>query len=92
MKRPWEPTEDQLLCRDLQHAWSPYTASRIPGGRGYIRTLKCVRCGSLKTQILSKNGFIARSRMAYPDGYLRPNEGRLTRHDRAALRVRNMTS
>ena len=92
LKRSWMPTEEQLLCRDIQHSWSPYTASRIPGQRGFIRTLKCVRCGSKKTQTLSRDGFIARSRMTYPDGYLRPNEGRLSRMDRAALRVRNMTS
>ena len=92
MKRPWQPTEDQLLCRDLQHSWSPYTARRLAKRAGFLRTLKCVRCGSLKDQTLSNDGFIMRSRMAYPDGYLRPNEGRLTRMDRAALRVRNMTS
>jgi len=92
LKRPWQPTEEQLLCRDIQHSWSPYTASRIPGQRGFIRTLKCVRCGSKKTQTLSRDGFIVRSRMAYPEGYLRPNEGRLTRGLRAALRVRNLTS
>ena len=90
LKRSWQPTVDQLVCRDLQHAWDPYTASRQ--GRGYVRVLRCGRCGTVKTQTLSHDGFILGSRMDYPKGYLRANEGRLSRMDRAALRVRNMTS
>lgn len=86
---PWQPTDDQLLCRDLQHSWTPYTAKR--DGTGFIRVLKCVRCSALKEQHLDREGYIERTSMKYPDGYLRPGEGRLTRDERANLRVRNMT-
>ena len=33
---PWQPTDEQLLCRDLQHSWTPYTAKRRADG--FIRT------------------------------------------------------
>lgn len=88
--RAWQPTEEQLWCRDVQHSWGPYTAE--PDGRGFIRVLKCGNCGLKKEQILTKDGFIVRSRMLdYPVGYLRVGEGRLTKKDRAAIRVRNLS-
>ena len=85
---PWQPTDEQLLCRDLQHSWAPYTAKRNVDG--IIRVLNCVRCDALKEQHLDREGYILRSDMKYPPGYLRPGEGRLTRDERANLRVRNM--
>jgi hypothetical protein len=85
---PWQPTDDQLLCRDLQHSWSPYTAERTKDG--FLRRLHCDRCTTLKDQHLDRDGYIVRTSMIYPVGYIRPGEGRLTREDRAALRVRNL--
>jgi len=85
---PWQPTDDQLLCRDLQHSWDSYTAKRNVDG--FIRVLICVRCASLKEQHLDREGYIQRTSMKYPVGYVRPGEGRLTRAERADLRVRNM--
>lgn len=85
---PWQPSDDQLLCRDLQHSWAPYTARR--DGTGFLRTLVCTRCASEKYQHLDGEGYIVATRMSYPLGYLRPGEGRLTRDERASLRVRNL--
>lgn len=84
----WSPTEKQLLCRDLQHAWTPHSAHSE--GKGFVRTLRCQRCRSVKHQILDRDGYIISTRMVYPVGYLRPGEGRMTRDERAELRVRNM--
>jgi hypothetical protein len=84
----WEPTDDQLLCRDLQHSWSPDTARST--GYGFIRGLKCERCGARKEQRLDREGYLKDSVMFYPAGYLRPGQGRLTRDDRADLRLRNL--
>lgn len=84
----WQPTDDQLLCRDLQHSWSPYGARR--DGKGFLRTLICTRCKSEKYQWLDEHGYIVSTRMSYVVGYLRPGEGRMTRDDRAELRVRNL--
>lgn len=89
MTAPWQPTDDQLLCRDLQHSWSSFTAHRSK--TGFIRVLVCIRCTTEKFQWLDRNGYIVQTRMTYPTGYLRPGEGRLTRDDRANLRVRNLS-
>lgn len=86
----WQPTNDQLLCRDLQHSWAPYTAKRE--GKGFLRTLICTRCKTEKHQRLDRYGYIVSTRMYYPAGYLRRDEGRLTRKDRAKLRIRNVSS
>jgi len=86
---PWQPTDDQLWCRDVQHSWAPYTAHREKGG--FVRTLICTRCAAEKYQHLDESGYIMSTRMSYPLGYLRPGEGRLTREERAELRVRNIS-
>ena len=84
----WNPTPDQLLCRDLMHAWHPYTASRV--GRVYVRELKCIRCGTVKVQALDLNGYILRSEYHYPSGYVNPGGGRMTKEVRAELRTANL--
>ena len=84
--KPWSPTSQQLLCRDLQHSWDPSSAWRED--RGYVRLLRCWRCKSWKRQTLDRDGYIVETKMLYPEGYLRP-EGRMTRADRAELRVGN---
>lgn len=81
-------TDDQLLCRDLQHAWVDYTVETTP--RGYFRRLRCSRCSTMKGQRLNKEGYILSSTMTYPKGYLRVGKGRMTREDRAELRVGNL--
>lgn len=77
------------MCRDLQHAWSPLTA--LKARYVIIRTLKCARCDAEKEQTLDKSGYITSTRMRYPEGYLRKGKGRMTRDDRARLRVGNVT-
>lgn len=86
--KKWQPTEEQLWCRDVQHSWAPHTARREK--KGYIRTLICTRCATLKNQHLDRDGYIVRTGMVYPVGYVRPGEGRMTREERAELRVRNL--
>lgn len=87
--RPWQPSEAQLLCRDLHHAWVPHTASRLD--KGFVRILRCERCSSMKEQTLDSHGFILKTTMIYAVGYVREGEGRLTQSDRAELRVRNLS-
>lgn len=84
----WNPSPEQLLCRDLAHAWQPSTAFR--NGREYIRELRCVRCATVKAQALSLDGYILRSEYRYEDGYVKTGGGRLTREDRAELRTMNL--
>lgn len=81
--RKWKP--EYLLCRDLQHAWSPSGAVR--GANGFIRAMECGRCRAQKYQHLDKNGFIIRTVMRYPEGYINAGNGRMSRADRAELRL-----
>lgn len=75
-----------LLCRDLMHAWAPHTAKKVKGG--YLRTLRCARCRSIKEQTLDKWGYVTGSKMLYVEGYLMPaGSGRLSKNDRASLRL-----
>lgn len=84
----WAPKPEYLVCRDLQHAWKPLTAKKVASG--YVRTLRCSRCGAIKDQTLDWAGYITGSTMSYPHGYLREGEGRLTKDDRAELRLGNL--
>ena len=83
----WNPTPKQRLCRDLMHAWQPSTALRV--GREYVRELRCVRCGTVKAQVLNLDGYILSSKYHYPSGYVNP-EGRVTKEVRAELRTMNL--
>lgn len=86
--KTWQPTDDQLLCRDLQHSWKPRTASRVKSG--FLRTLECIRCTTVKEQTLDEFGYITGTKMIYPPGYVRTEGGRLTKSDRAELRLGNL--
>lgn len=84
-------SNDTLLCRDtaLHHAWTMTTAHRIKGG--FERVFSCPRCKTTKYQELDLSGTILRTRMKYPEGYLKPKgSGRSTAADNAGLRAEIM--
>lgn len=86
--RNWNPDPRHLLCRDLQHSWSPLTAYRQ--GPHIVRSLGCIRCGAVKEQVLDEFGYIVRNRMKYPEGYIAKGLGRFGKHERALLRIDNI--
>ena len=51
------------------------------------RILQCRSCPTQRTQILSMDGGIMRSKYAYPEGYVLPGIGHLSVDDRAHVRV-----
>src|SRR5215471_10336451 len=61
-----------LACRDHGHAWSPYLASYVASSRQYRRTLRCHRCKTERTQMISQAGQIESGFYSYPDGYAMP--------------------
>lgn len=83
--KPWNPTDNQLLCRDLRHSWEPFNAWRK--GRGYVRELRCSRCHSYRTQWLDSEGYVLLTRVRYSDGYVRKEGGRLTSDEQALVRL-----
>lgn len=86
----WMADPEHLICRDLQHAWKPQTASKVKGG--FVRTLVCTRCDTVKKQHLDRYGYITSTSMIYPQGYIRPGQGRMTKADRADLRLGNLNA
>lgn len=88
VKKDWRPTPDQMMCRDVQHSWGPHNAWR--DGRGFVRVLRCSRCGTFKTQRLDREGYVLTTTMKYPTGYLRPEGGRLTGDERAYVRLSHL--
>lgn len=77
-----------LLCRDMGHLWRPFTARIAEGGGGYERTMRCTRCRTTRSQVLSMSGHVLSGGYTYQDGYLAPkNTGRFDTVNRDGLRL-----
>jgi hypothetical protein len=77
---------DMLLCRDLGHAWKPYTAKWLPVDKCYESKLICSRCETFRFRWLSKTGQLLGTAYTYSDGYLVVGMGRLATSDRDRIR------
>lgn len=87
-KTVWLQSQEpsNLICRDISHLWTSFTARRIDGH--IERVLQCGRCETRKIQKLNSKGFIVSTKYAYPAAFLRPaGMGRLTKDDRAKVRL-----
>lgn len=87
--------ENYLWCRDVLHSWSPYDfkvqTNAVNRRREMRQGLRCDRCGTVKTRIMTVQGELLRNSYSYPDGYLMKDQGRLTAADRAQIRRMNIT-
>lgn len=81
---------NHLRCRDYGHAWTPYSAYRIPGG--FNRRMRCRDCGSVREQVLDRTGDVLKGHYVYADGYLIEGIGRLTGTDRGRVRLATVLS
>lgn len=79
---------NHLLCRDLGHAWQPFTADRV--GRAFESTLRCSRCRSTKSRMITSEGFLNGSKFNYSDGYLVKGFGRATVQVRSVMRLQSV--
>jgi len=85
-KRMRDLPDEFLACRDLRHAWEELGYFRERGsGRGggpIIRKLRCLRCGTLRLDILS-NSFAEKTTHYYghPEGYRLEGMGRAAIED-----------
>jgi hypothetical protein len=59
-----------LTCRELGHTWKPYRASFDTTARAYDRELRCTRCHTSRTQVVSTTGHVLANHYRYPNGYL----------------------
>lgn len=80
---------EHLGCRDLGHAWLPWTARKVP--QGYERQLYCSVCESFKRQLMDKTGGILTTYISYAPGYAKPKGmGRAKQGERATYRVASL--
>lgn len=82
---------DQFLwCRDFLHAWDAYDfhvrRNAVTRRNEMNQVVRCVRCGTIKTRIMTTSGEILRNSYQYPDGYQLKDQGFMTPADRGMIR------
>jgi hypothetical protein len=86
--------EGFLWCRDVLHSWDPYdfrvSRNAVTRRNEMNQILRCARCGTIKTRIMTTQGDLLRNSYSYPDGYLLKDHGPLTPADRAMIRRMNI--
>lgn len=84
-------SDNQVACRTYGHTWRPRTVTHRPGV--YTVSQRCSRCATARAQQINESGYpLGGWRMAYQDGYLLTNVGRVGVHGRAILRIVNLRS
>jgi hypothetical protein len=84
--------ETHLHCRDYGHSWRPHTARFLRREQVYEQTLRCTRCRTARRRTISADGDIVGSSYDYAEHYLVKGVGRLTGHERAALRLASVNA
>lgn len=77
-----------LACRDFGHIWRAMTARYDAEHNSFVRTQKCQRCKTGRTQTVGRDGTIDGNQYTYQEGYRTPKgAGRWDRDQRAAVRL-----
>lgn len=79
--------QEFLECRDFQHMWRPMGCRYQVKTQTYERSLKCERCDTVKSQVLSRTGAVLGTKYEYADGYTTKGNGRMGSEARDALRL-----
>lgn len=82
--------DSYLLCREVGHTWRPHFARLDDERQGFVRTLRCTRCKTLRHQLLSYSGAVLTSHYEYPDGYQHKGFGRIVGHGRDTMRLESI--
>lgn len=80
-----------LQCRELGHNWRPHTARWVQDQGCYERVLRCVRCQTLRIQLLDQYGAIISSSYKHAEGYLHKGMGRIVGESRDIVRLESLT-
>lgn len=80
---------DFVNCRDMMHAWEPYTAERTTSG--FKRVLVCRRCDAHRFDELDKRGGVIRRHYTYAVGYVAKGIGRMTGDTKNMVRLESLT-
>lgn len=74
---------DQVRCRTYGHGWDEFSPMRRPAKFGDRLSLRCVRCGAERHDIVSWiDGALLQREYVYPEGYAIAE-----RHSRADFRA-----
>jgi hypothetical protein len=76
-----------MECRDWGHSWRAYTVGVDRRNNIFEQTLRCSRCYTHRLRTISGSGNLIKTRYQYKDGYLIPGWGRMSRDDKAILRL-----
>lgn len=92
MTDPSQWSSDQQFCRSFGHQWKPRTATMITGRLGILMNYDvsqfCACCTAIRTALIDRDGWLIGGwKISYPEGYLIKGQGRLTRQDRADVRL-----
>jgi hypothetical protein len=74
-----------LQCRDFGHSWRPFKVTQP--GPYFEQTLRCARCKTQRTRLLSLTGARVSSSYDYADGYQMKGYGPMTGGDRDHIRL-----
>jgi hypothetical protein len=76
-----------LECRDKKHGSDPYDVE--PVGRYLKETVRCPRCGTLRSRLVDSYTGLAGPWKSYnhPNGYLRKGHGRMTKLEVGRMRL-----
>lgn len=76
-----------LICRSNSHVWDWLTSSVKVVDHTLECTTDCSQCGTTRTIVYTKTGYIEGRKYNYPQGYRREGLGRIDTHGRAAMRT-----
>lgn len=76
-----------LVCRAISHRFDESTSSVKQTGGKFFWSMKCSRCGTVRTKILNRQGRIVGADYSYPKGYTAPGIGRLDANAQGYLRL-----
>jgi hypothetical protein len=78
-----------LGCRDFGHVWRAITAGWDAEHNSFVRTQRCQRCKTNRTQYVGRDGTIdGGNKYEYPEGYKTPaGSGLWDRDQRAVVRL-----
>ncbi len=77
-----------MACRDVGHVWRALTARWDDELYCFIRTWRCTRCRTDRTQVLLRNGAVDKTQYTYEEGYNAPRGiGRMDRDAKSTVRL-----
>lgn len=84
-------TEGYLACRELGHQWQPFTATYDETARVIDRRLRCRRCKTQRSQLITMAGHVISNHYKYAEGYQAKNVEKGVRYSRDLFRLEAVT-